>query len=119
VTHRVRTWPSRIAAFKAAGTPVTQAIAELFAFSSELEPGSANDPGAPLHDPCTIAYLIDPSLFAFKPSYIAVETEGALTLGHSQVEFRKRGDVAYTANWAVSADAARLFDMLLDRVRRL
>ena len=118
-THQVRTWPDRIAAFRAANTPVTRAIAELFAFSSKLEPGTPGDPGAPLHDPCTIAYLIDPSLFAFKPCYIAVETEGALTLGHSLVEFRKRGDVAFTAKWAVSADAPRLFGMLLDRVKRL
>lgn len=119
VTHTVRTGPNCIAAFRAVDTRVTRAIAELFTFSSALEPGTDADPGGPLHDPCPVAYLIDPSLFAFRPCTIQVETEGAIALGHSQVEFRQRGAKAFTAQWAASADAPRLFEMLLAKVRRL
>jgi purine nucleosidase len=119
VTHKVRTSPSRIAAFRAADTAVTRAIADLFEFSTALEPGSADDPGAPLHDPCTVAYLIDPGLFEFKPCYPAVETEGAIAMGHSQIEFRKRGKIEFSARWAVSANAAGVFDLILQRTRRL
>jgi purine nucleosidase len=119
VTHKVRTSPARIAAFRAADTAVTRAVADLFAFSSRLEPGSPDDPGAPLHDPCTVAYLLDPAFFAFRPCYAAVETEGAIAMGHSQIEFRRRGDVDFAARWAVSANAQAIFDLILERTRRL
>jgi purine nucleosidase len=119
VTHAVRTGPPRIAAFRDAGTRVTRAIADLFAFSSKLEPGNAADPGAPLHDPCPIAYLIQPELFTFRPCYAAVETQGAVATGHSQIEFRRRGQTAFSAQWAVAADAPGIFEMILERTKRL
>lgn len=43
--------------------------------------------GAALHDPCAIAWLIDPTMFTSKPCYVAVETTGALTTGTTVVDF--------------------------------
>jgi len=36
-----------------------------------------------MHDPCTIAYLHDPSMFSVKPMRIEVETKGSLTYGRT------------------------------------
>lgn len=36
-----------------------------------------------MHDPCTIAYLADPSIFRFEPHEIHVETKGNLTYGRT------------------------------------
>ena len=39
--------------------------------------------GAPLHDPCTITYLLKPELFEGKMCNVEIETESPLTMGHT------------------------------------
>ncbi|MNE93401.1 Pyrimidine-specific ribonucleoside hydrolase RihA [compost metagenome] len=69
----------------------------------------------PLHDPCTVAWLLQPELFELKPCRIAVETESELTRGHTAVEFRVE---AASANhfWATKADAAGIFALITERL---
>ena len=40
-------------------------------------------PGHPLHDPCVIAYLLWPDLFAGRDCHVAVETASEATIGRS------------------------------------
>jgi purine nucleosidase len=119
VTHQVRCWPLRIAAFQEAGGAVPRAIAALMSFSSAIERGTADEPGAPLHDPCPVAYLLKPDLFRFAPCHIAAETHGMLTFGHTAVDFREKASRPFNARWAHRVDAQGLFSLLLDRVRTL
>ena len=37
-------------------------------------------PAAPVHDPCAVAYLIDPAVFTTKPAFVAVELRGDWTV---------------------------------------
>jgi purine nucleosidase len=118
-THQVRTGPQIVAAFAAADTAATQLIARFFSYSNSKEPGTAANPGAPLHDPCTIAYLLWPELFEFQPAHVEVETEGKIALGHTQVEFRHAPGREMSVRWAIRADAPELLRRILDKVRTL
>ncbi|MFA6664792.1 MAG: nucleoside hydrolase [Lachnospiraceae bacterium] len=62
------------------GRPVPVLVAQLLDFFLKFheEIGFA---GAPMHDPCVIAYLIDPSIFKMVPYYLQVETRGNITTG--------------------------------------
>jgi purine nucleosidase len=118
-THQVRTGPVHVAAFEAAATPITRMIAGFFKFSNRLEPGTPANPGAPLHDPCTIAYLLWPELFEFRHCHAEVETEGKIALGHTQIEFRNAPGRQMNAQWALHANAPAIMRRLLDKVRTL
>lgn len=112
VTHQVRATPERIDEIARVGNPSAVATARLLHFATYLPANSPAAQGSPLHDPCPIAWLIEPTLFEFRRCHIEVESESALTAGHTAVEFR--ADVASRQNvrWGVRADAAGIFDLL-------
>lgn len=120
-THQVRATQARIAALRSLGSARAQAAADLMAFSSNLPPyrapqPDAPEPGAPLHDPCTVAYLLNPALFTLAPVYLNVETDSALTLGHTAVEFRLETARPTATRWATAADADGIFALLQARL---
>jgi purine nucleosidase len=108
LTHQVRATAERICRIAALGTPVAAAVAEL------LTPSGA-EPQA-LHDPCVIAYLLAPELFAGSRVNVAIECESALTLGMTVVDWR--GVSLRPANATVlhTVDAAGFFALLTERL---
>lgn len=115
-THQVRSTPQRISAIRAIGTPQAKASADLLEFSASVERNIPGITGAPLHDPCTIAYLLAPDLFGFLPCEVRVETNDGVALGHTAVEFRDAGKAA--TRWATKADSDGVFALLIDRLSR-
>ena len=122
-THQVRATESRIVALEGAGTPMADAAASMMRFSQRVEREivgwpSLPDWGPPVHDPCPVAWLLQPDLFTLTPCRIAVETESELTRGHTAVEFREGVAGARPHRWAVSADADGLFALIAGAVRQ-
>ncbi len=81
VTHQALTTKPRIDAFRALGNPVATAVAELTDFFERFDIEKYGSEGAPLHDPCVIAYLLQPDLFAGRFINVEVETTSELTRG--------------------------------------
>lgn len=74
----------------------------------------------PVHDPCTIAALIDPSVIAWQESFVAVELEGRWTRGATSVDlFRRWPDEQPNCEVAMTLDAARYWNLVIDAVDRL
>ncbi|HEY1225226.1 MAG TPA: nucleoside hydrolase [Brevundimonas sp.] len=114
-THQVRSTETRIAAIEAAGTAMADTAASTLRFSQRTERKIVGWDAPPLHDPCTVAWLLKPELFELKPCHIQVETASNLTRGHTAVEFRI--DPATTTHrWAVSADGQGVFDLIRERL---
>lgn len=76
------------------------------------------DEGPAIHDACTIAYLIEPSLITMEPAVIQVETAGRFTSGMTVTDFDLRGR-APNAMVATSLDVPRFWDLVLDVYDRL
>ena len=74
--------------------------------------------GAPLHDPCTVAYLLKPELFAFKHCNIAIEIHSELTIGHTAVDFWGVTGKGHNAKWAHAVDADGFYDLLVEFLAR-
>lgn len=117
-SHQVRATPARTAAIAALGSEMARAAAQLIEFSNSLPANGPRAQGSPLHDPCPVAWLIEPSLFEFVPCYIDVETESSLTMGHTAVEFRPCADRRQNVAWAIRADAAGIFALLNRQLAR-
>ncbi len=115
VTHKVMTNPARVAAIRALDNPVAQAAAGMLDFFGKHDSEKYSAQGAPLHDPCTIAWLLKPELFELKPCHIAVETGSELTLGHTAVDFWGVTSNEPNTLWAHGVDEQGFFDLLTER----
>ena len=113
-THQVRATEERIAALEAVGTPMAQAAASMMRFSQRIEREIVGWEAPPVHDPCPVAWLLEPALFTLQPCRVSVETDSDLTRGHTAVEFRASVAGSLPHRWAVSADADGVFLLIAE-----
>ena len=74
----------------------------------------------PVHDPCTIAALIDPDVIAWQESFVAVELQGRWTRGATVVDLHGRyPERPPNASVAITLDADRFWDLVLGAVDAL
>jgi purine nucleosidase len=114
VTHQVLTTPERLAALRALGTPVSQVAVDLLSHYGKADAERLGGLGAPLHDPCVIAYLLRPDLFTTYPGSVQVETASDLTLGQTVVSLPQGGRSPVAI--AQSVDAPGIYDLLTKRL---
>jgi purine nucleosidase len=119
VTHKVLVTKPRNDAFRALGTPVGKAVAEMTDFFERFDREKYGSDGAPLHDPCVTAYLLQPDLFAGRHINVEIETASELTLGMTVADWWRVTDRPANALFIGSVDADGFFDLLTERLARL
>ena len=118
VTHQVIASKDRVSRIKALGNPAAIATAGMLGFFNRHDSAKYGFDGAPLHDPCTIAWLLRPGLFEGKDCNIEIETESPLTIGHTAIDFWGISGREVNATWVYSVDADGFYDLLTDRLAR-
>ncbi|UOQ56111.1 nucleoside hydrolase [Leucobacter allii] len=74
----------------------------------------------PVHDPCTVAALIDPGVIVWREAFLAVELDGRWTRGETVVDLHGRyPEEPRNARVAMTLDAPRFWDLVLDALDRL
>ncbi|GAB4235826.1 MAG: nucleoside hydrolase [Elainellaceae cyanobacterium] len=119
VTHQVLTTTERLRQIQAIQSPVSQAAFEVLSFYGRHDIEQFNLPGSPLHDPCVIAYLLQPELFTSQERYVTIETCSELTLGQTIVDWWQLTDHAPNTTVVQSANAEGFYTLLVDRLKRL
>lgn len=119
VTHKALTTRPRIDAFRALGSKVGDMVAAWTDFFERFDMEKYGSKGAPLHDPCTIAYLIQPALFAGRHINVEIETEGAFTLGMTVADWWRVTDRPANALFMKDIDAEGFYTLLAERLGRL
>ena len=119
VTHKALTTKPRVAAFRDMGTKVGDMVAAWTDFFERFDMEKYGSEGAPLHDPCVIAYLIQPDLFTGRHINVEVETISELTLGMTVADWWRVTDRAPNAMFMGDIDAAGFYDLLAKRLARL
>ncbi|WP_087588156.1 pyrimidine-specific ribonucleoside hydrolase RihA [Klebsiella pneumoniae] len=80
--------PADIERFRQIGNPVSTIVAELLDFFMAYHKDEKwGFDGAPLHDPCTFAWLLKPEIFTTIERWVGVETEGKYTQGMTVVDY--------------------------------
>ena len=88
VTHRAQIMAADIERFRSIGNPIARTVAELLDFFMEYHKTEKwGFKGAPLHDPCTIAWLLKPDIFTTVKRWVGVETQGKYTQGMTVVDY--------------------------------
>lgn len=118
VTHRVLVTRERLAAIAAIGGRIADAVVgmmEVYGASARRR-GLA---GPPLHDPCVVAHLIRPELFAGRRCHVDIETANGPGIGATHVDWWDRGGRAANATVMREADADGVFALLAERLATL
>ncbi len=119
VTHKALITRARNDAFRALGTEIGQVVAEWTDFFERFDKEKYGSAGAPLHDPCVIAYLIKPGLFTGRHINVEIETQSDLTRGMTVADWWRVTDRAPNATFMGDLDADGFFDLLAGRLARL
>ncbi|MDD7583151.1 nucleoside hydrolase [Corynebacterium sp. 32222D000AT] len=105
--------------FRAMGTELGDFVVGLFGFFREAYRENQGFDDPPVHDPCTIAYLIDPAIVRTVKAPVQVELSGALTTGMTVTDFRApAGDDCHT-QVATTLDHAAFWDLVVEAVGAL
>ena len=118
VTHQVLSTRERVARLRAVDNAVAVATADMLSFFHRYDTKKYGSEGAPLHDPCTVAWLLRPDLFATRRCNLSVEKESELTLGHTAVDFWHVTDRPHNVDWVYEVDADGFYDLLIERLAR-
>ncbi|MDE0532938.1 MAG: nucleoside hydrolase [Albidovulum sp.] len=116
VTHKVMTTPRRLRAFRDLGSRVGHVVAELTGFYERFDLNKYGMEGAPLHDPCTIAYLVRPELFSGRHINVEIETESELTRGMTVADWWGVTSRKPNANFIGDADAVRFYSFITEKL---
>jgi purine nucleosidase len=119
VTHQCLSTKPRLQAFRDIGYACGKAVFEMLSFSEHFDIRKYGWEGAPLHDPCAIAYLLRPDLFAGRRVNVCVETGDGLTAGMSVVDWWRVTDRPANAYFLREVDAPAFFALLTERLGRL
>lgn len=117
-THQVLSTKERVERIAALDNPVANATAGMIGFFERYDMSKYSAPGAPLHDPCTVAWLIRPELFTGKDCNVAIETQSELTLGHTAVDFWHVTDRPKNVHWVHTVDSDGFYRLLTERLAR-
>ena len=119
VTHKALVTKARNDAFRALNSPVGKAVAEMTDFFERFDKEKYGSDGAPLHDPCVIAYILSPDLFSGRHINVEVETQSELTLGMTVADWWKVSGRPPNAYFIGDLDADGFFSLLTERLTRL
>lgn len=119
VTHQALTSKSRIERLRSLGTRAGDAVAGMLDFFDRHDEAKYGTDGGPLHDPCVIAYLLQPQLFSGRRCHVAIEHHSELTMGMTVVDWW--GVTGREPNALVmrNVDADGFFDLVVDRIGRI
>ncbi len=119
LTHQMLITPDRLAKINADGGRVGKVVGDLLDFFNQYDISKYGWEGAPLHDPCTIAYLIEPAIFDMKKMHVVVDTTDGPSLGRTVTDWWAATDETPNVLVATRGDADRFFALITERLSLL
>lgn len=119
VTHQLLSTKTRINAIRNLGNKTGIAVAQMMDFYETFDVEKYGSEGAPLHDPCVIAYLLKPELFKGRQINVTIETTSELTMGMTVADYWQITDRPRNTFFLRHADAQGYYDLLTERLARL
>lgn len=118
VTHAAQVMDEDIERIRAITNPIARTVAELLDFFMIYH----RDPkwgfvGAPLHDPCTIVWLLRPELFTGIECHVSVETRGHYTVGMTVVDRYRLSPHEPNATVLLGVERQGFIDLLVEQLQ--
>ena len=120
VTHKAMIFKDETEKIRAIGNKTGKLVAELLDFFDIFHRKEGfGFAGAPLHDPCAVAYAIDPSIFTTKDYYVEIERCGEHTLGATVVDFKNRHGRDKNVKVVLDLDRVKFIDLMYKSFKKL
>ena len=118
VTHTVLATEGVRARIRGLGTRVGALVDELLGFYADRYREVFGFAAPPLHDPCAVAVVVDPSLLESRPMHVAIELRGEHTVGRTVCDVHGVTGRPPNAEVGVGFDAPRFWDLLVETLAR-
>ncbi|QNE45951.1 nucleoside hydrolase [Glaciihabitans sp. INWT7] len=119
VTHQALATPEVIAAIAAVDTAPARFVGELLDFFGTTYRNAQGFEHPPVHDPCAVALVIDPTVMTVVRVPLDIELAGTLTLGMTVADFRTEAPEGCTTHAATALDVPRFWAMIVDALVRI
>lgn len=119
VTHQVIATPARVAVMRKIGNDSGRVFADMSVFFEKVYRERYDFDGSALHDPCTVAWLLQPELFDTREMRVDVETNSGLSYGRTVHDIWNIAGKDNHTEVAIHADAEGFFNLLTSLLARL
>lgn len=121
LTHQALCTPEVQHRIENVGTPLAGIVSGLMDFFRKSYQDNQDFVDPPVHDPCTIAYLIDPSVVSTRRCPVDVEIHGELTLGMTVADLRgpEPSEEECHTQVATKLDFDKFWDLVVDAIERI
>jgi purine nucleosidase len=119
LSHQMLSNRARVKAFRDLGNRCGVATAEMLDFFERFDEQKYGWEGGPLHDPCVIAWLLQPDLFKGRQINVTIETMSELTVGATVADYWGITDKPRNVMFLRSGDAEGFYKLLTERIARL
>ncbi|MEV0445674.1 nucleoside hydrolase [Streptomyces spectabilis] len=119
LTHQALATPEVVERIAAVGTRPAAFVGELLDFFGTMYLREQGFEHPPVHDPCAVAYVIDPSVMTVRKAPVDIELTGTLTLGMTVADFRSPAPADCRTQVAVDLDHGRFWDLVVDALERI
>ena len=106
----------QVARIGALGTATGRAIHGML---TRPRPGGLGTAGHPMHDPCVIAFLLWPELFAGRDCFVEIETGAGSLRGRTTIDWNGRLKRQPNAHVVATVEATALFERMIERLATL
>jgi purine nucleosidase len=118
-THQVLTTKTRVEKFRVMKNNSGPATALMLDFFERFDEQKYGTDGGPLHDPCVIAWVLQPELFTSRFVNVEVECASSLTLGMTVIDWWRVTEREPNVTVCRGANADGFFDLLTQRLATL
>lgn len=119
LTHQALATPDVVKKIAAVGTGPAGFVLELLDFFGATYREAQGFEHPPVHDPCAVAYVIDPDVMTVRKAPVDVELTGGLTLGMTVTDFRAPAPADCHTQVAVELDHERFWNLVVDALERI
>lgn len=117
VTRQVLCYPSIVERMGKIGNKASKLFVDLMGHFCKSQKEVFGWEGGPLHDPVTIAYLIDSSVVEVKPMNVQIDIRSTQSYGRTNCDYFGYQQLPPTANVAIGIDAERFWDIVEEGLR--
>ena len=119
LTHQALATPEVVTSIAAVGTGPARFVVELLDFFGQSYLQAQGFAHPPVHDPCAVALVIDPTVMTVVKVPLDVELTGSLTLGMTVADFRSPAPDSCTTHAATDLDREKFWAMIVDALERI
>ena len=116
VTHQALATEEVLGRLRGANRPVATFAAELLDFFADRYRNVFGFPAAPVHDPCAVAAVVDPTILRAQNMHVEIETAGVWTSGRTVCDVYDTLRKEPNARVGYGLEVDRFWDMVIETI---